>query len=482
MKTTFLFTILFLTLNTLTFGQSSRWITQIDSANIFSSPRFSDLNKDGFLDVIIGGGIESVSVGNGVLAINGKTGETLWSVASKSQIYTSALFQDINGDQIQDVFIGGREAIFYAIDGSTGNIIWEFWPPYKGDARKAGILNFFATQWIEDQNKDGFKDLLVTNGGDYLAGPKQKDRPAAQLMVLDGKTGNILAKAKMPEKRESYYAPHVYANSERKESIIFGTGGETVNGGLWEVPLTDLMKNSISKAKLIVRDSTSGFILNSVLADINGDGFLDIMNARMNATLTAIDGVNHEVLWKHSFSGYECYVTPSLGQLVGDETPDFFTILAEGTFPMYTDFKLVVIDGKTGELVWEENSGFNQFSPAALLDLNFDGTDEIVYIENKILDQQKFIVINQIRVIDLKNTKSFYIGSVRNGLSMAAAPSIIDINNDGFYELVVATSAIPEDKKLPYSLIECIDLKQELESISWPGYLGPNENGTYIVK
>lgn len=457
-------------------AQTTRWKIRVDSANIFSSPRFTDLNKDGTKDVVIGAGVEGTPVDNGILAINGKDGSILWKISTPTQIYTSALFQDITGDSVDDVFIGGRAGSFYAINGATGEIIWQFWKGSDNEARKKGILNFFSTQWIDDQNEDGYLDLLITNGGDYLAAPSQTNRAVAHLMVLDGTDGAVIAKARMPEERESYYAPHSYTK-KKKTMLVFGTGGETINGGLWEVPLKKLLKNNISKADLIISDSVKGFILNSVMADLNGDSNLDFINARMNATISAIDGKKHSILWEHSFEGYECYVTPSLGQFVGDETPDVFTIIAQGSFPRYTSFKLLVFDGGTGEIAWEEVSGFNQFSPAISVDMNNDGTDEIVYIENTLVDMQNFTISNQVKVIDLKNKKTSLLGSVRDGLSMASSPGIVDLESNGTHEIVVATSSIENEHSGQFSIIECIDLEKSYDNITWPGYLGPLENG-----
>jgi len=457
-------------------AQTTRWKIRVDSANIFSSPRFTDLNKDGVKDVVVGAGIESTPVGNGILAINGKDGSVLWRIASATQIYTSALFQDITGDSVDDVFIGGRAGSFYAINGATGEIIWQFWKGTDKESRENGILNFFSTQWIEDQNDDGYRDLLVTNGGDYLAAPTDRTRAVANLMVLSGFNGESLAKAKVPDERESYYAPHTYFK-KKKEIIIFGTGGETIDGGLWQVPIKKLMKNNIKKSKSIVRDSMKGFILNSVMTDLTGDSRLDIINARMNATITAIDGKKHKTLWEQSFIGYECYVTPSLGQFVGDDTPDVFTIIAKGRFPMYESFKLILIDGSTGKIAWEEVSGFNQFSPAISVDLNSDGIDEIVYIENELVDPENFSTINQLKVIDLKNQTSYFLGSKREGMSMASAPGIVDLESDGKKEIIVASSSIETQFSKQFSVIECIDLEKSCDSITWPGYLGPLENG-----
>lgn len=457
-------------------AQTTRWKIKIDSANIFSSPRFTDLNKDGVKDVIVGAGIENIPVNNGILAINGKTGLVLWKIATPTQIYTSALFQDITGDSVDDVFIGGRAGSFYAINGATGEILWQFWKGTDKGSRKQGILNFFSTQWVGDQNDDGYLDLLVTNGGDYLAGPSVSKRAVANLMILSGIDGKTLAKVEVPGERESYYAPHTYLK-KKKEVLVFGTGGETINGGLWEVSLKNLMKNDIKKSKLILKDSVKGFILNSVLADLNGDSKLDIVNARMNATITAVDGKKHKILWKQLFNGYECYVTPSLGQFVGDDTPDVFTIIAQGSFPMYTSFKLLVIDGRTGEIAWEEDSGFNQFSPAISVDMNADGVDEIVYIENELVDPQVFSTRNQLKVIDIKNKFSYYLGSKREGISMASSPGIVDLESDGMHEIIIATSSFETKFTSQFSFVECIDLEKSCDNITWPGYLGPLGNG-----
>lgn len=463
------------------FAQSTRFTIEIDSANIFSSPRFSDFNSDGVKDIVVGAGLEAVHVSNGLVAIDGKTGEILWTVPSKTQIYTSALLQDITNDGIEDVFIGGRDASFFAINGATGKIIWEFWPESKGDAYSNGILNFYCTQFIADQNKDGFSDLLVSNGGDHLAPSSKKERPTAQLMILCSKSGKIISNAFFPEERETYYAPHTYINQKNETMIVFGSGGETIDGSLWEVSLAKLLQKDISKSTLIVSDSVKGFILNSVVADLNEDNIQDIINIRMNSTISAILGESHDILWEHTFPGYECYVTPSLGNFTSDSTPDLFTILSKGEFPNYVEFKLIVIDGATGEIAFEEKSGFNQYSPGIAADLNNDGLDELIYVENRLLDPETFTIINQIRVIDLNNNFKFYLGGVRSGLSMASTPTIVDLEGDGKYELVVAVSSIPSPKVKPTSTVECINIEKELKKISWPGYLGSHENGLWKV-
>lgn len=459
------------------FCQEGAWRIEIDTTNIFSSPRFCDLNKDGVQDLVIGGGVESVASANGILAIDGTNGSIIWKIPARTQIYTSALFQDITGDGVEDVFIGGRAATYYAIDGAKGEIIWEFFGGTENESRKAGYLNFFGTQFIDDQDGDGFDDLLVTNGGDYVAAPDDHSRASARLMIMSSATGKILNYAWVPDHKESYYAPHIMM-VKNKPYVVFGTGGETIEGALWRVPLKSLQKNSMRKAQVITQDTSKGFILNSVVTDLNGDGQGDVLSAGMNATISAIDGKKRKVLWEKHFEERECYVTPSLGYFNADKTPDLFTIVATGTFPMYSSFELIVINGKDGSIIYREVTGFNQFSPCIAADLNNDGIDEIVYVQNELTDPKSFQINNRLRVVDLKNNTSSYLGPERPGMSMASTPTIVDLEGDGQYEIIVATvSMAMGEGEQPSSLIERVNIDYKPNSITWPGYLGPNENG-----
>src|SRR5690606_189704 len=92
-----------------------------------SSPRTADLNNDGVLDIVMGAGKNEYQESDmGVLAFDGKTGELLWKQKCRDQVFGSATFCDANGDNIKDVFIGGRSPQLKAIDGKTGALLWEF--------------------------------------------------------------------------------------------------------------------------------------------------------------------------------------------------------------------------------------------------------------------------------------------------------------------------------------------------------------------
>jgi len=158
------------------YSQNS-WSTLIDSVSTLSSPRAADLNSDGTKDIVLGGGTDSTYSNYGVVALDGVSGQLLWNLPTPDEIFTSAVFNDINNDTIPDVFIGGRNAQLYAIDGSNGNIIWEFFPQNSGlNPADSGLYNFYSSQICNDFDGDNVQDILVTNGGDHKAAPFDQDR------------------------------------------------------------------------------------------------------------------------------------------------------------------------------------------------------------------------------------------------------------------------------------------------------------------
>lgn len=73
-------------INLTTFSQEVNWSYQMDSA--------------GVLDVVIGAGNENHSIKLGIVAIDGKSGKVLWKYSTRSKIYKSAMFQELQTEFI----------------------------------------------------------------------------------------------------------------------------------------------------------------------------------------------------------------------------------------------------------------------------------------------------------------------------------------------------------------------------------------------
>jgi outer membrane protein assembly factor BamB len=228
----------------LSIAQLNSWQSFTDSIPTLSSPRACDLNNDGVKDIIIGGGTDGVASNNGIMAFNGVDGTLLWKRPSRNEVFGSPIFQDITNDGIKDVFISGRQAQLLAINGSNGQLIWDYFP-YSVNPADSGLYNFYNPQFIPDVNNDGKPDLLVTNGGNHAAPDWETDRPPGHLMIINSMNGQLIAKGVVPDSAETYCSPLVVdLQGNGNLWILYGTGGETLGGSFWACPLNDLLQSN----------------------------------------------------------------------------------------------------------------------------------------------------------------------------------------------------------------------------------------------
>src|SRR5690606_19421369 len=137
--------------------------------------------------------------------------------------------------------------------------------------------NFYNSVLVPDQNGDGYQDLLIQNGGNPKIGPGVwEGRVAGILLIIDSRSGSIIAGDTMPDGMESYMSPLAFRQKDDEEySIIFGSGGETFGGNLYLAKLSDLRNQQLSRAQVLASEEGHGFIAPPVLADITDDGYLD---------------------------------------------------------------------------------------------------------------------------------------------------------------------------------------------------------------
>ncbi len=100
-----------------------RWSLDV-GGEIEGSPALSDLNGDGFMDVVVA--TESPAK---IFAVNGKNGVKIWEYTASERGYFMATpaLADLNGDKIPEVLIGlGGGNHFLAIDGKNGQELWKY--------------------------------------------------------------------------------------------------------------------------------------------------------------------------------------------------------------------------------------------------------------------------------------------------------------------------------------------------------------------
>ena len=467
------------------------WQQSVAEVGSASSPRAADFNGDDVLDIVIGaGGKEFRETEYGVLAFDGADGSLLWHQPARNQITGSAVFQDINEDSIPDVIIGGRSAILYALDGRDGSLLWEYLPDYEGmDAvNDTSILNFFTPQFIPDVDNDQMEDLLVSYGGFVKATAGVTDRPAGSLMVISSRDGKLVAKATVPDGLETYTSPviHDFAGNGAL-SILFGTGGETINGYLYLAKLEDVLKEDLSGAVVLDSGLGKGFIAPPVLTDINQDGTADIVANAVNGRMLAIDGSSHQKIWETSLGpGYEVYTMPAPGHFVGDdETPDFFASFGYGVWPS-TKFTLnILLDGRDGSLISKDTLGTFQYASPMVFDFTEDGHDDILVTANLSMIGAEGGVSrrygNQMKVFDVREKFILAFEESKFGSNLGSTPLITDLDNDGKVDII---SCYMSDAENFYSFKELRLERRELDisieqPIRWGAYMGSNYSAIF---
>ncbi len=427
--------------------QSKKNVWSVNFANVTSSSsiKCADLNNDGIKDIVIGaGGNEWEKTDAGILAIDGKNGVKIWQAKARNQIVGSAVFLDINADKTVDVIIGGRSAELQVLDGKTGKLIWEFYTkPGKLSAYDEGWFNFFNPQIVLDQNNDGIKDILICNGGNALLEAGSKNRPAGKVLLLSGKSGEILAADLSPDGHEIYSTPVcIDCDTNHNPKFIFGTGGETQGGNLFITDLNSLKNKNIKSAKILASSSEKGFISPPILADFNLDKTLDIVVNQANGTTLLIDGKNFKQIWRLKIDSSEVYSQPAVGHFVGnDKYLDVFVSYALGKYPDYKQNTNYLINGKTGKVVLKNSYGKFTYSSPLVADLDANGTDEILL--NTINDyeernQQK--PYYQIRQLNIEKNRFESFSSKQYGACFASSPWLGDLDNNGKLDLVYSGS------------------------------------------
>jgi outer membrane protein assembly factor BamB len=457
--------------------QLDSWTRVLYMVETSSSPRAIDLNRDGIPDIVLGAGAkEFESTDAAVLALNGSNGEILWKVDGRNQMVGSAIFKDITGDGVPDVFIGGRSAQFVAINGLTGKVLWEY---MKAEAsleshKDTAMLNFFNPQFIPDQNGDGVEEILTTFGGYVYALPEELSRPSGMLMVIDPMNGKVLKKSFVPDGKETYMSPVVY-DFGKGPMIIFGTGGETIQGSLYALSISDFMASGTTKSLKIHTMLNKGFIAPPVITDITGDGTGDIVIGSMDGHIKTFNGKDFSLIWsKHIHPNAETQSVPSPIYFDDDNVPDFFNTYNLGQWPANETAIHVIVSGIDGRELFRDTLGRLQYSSAVLVDYNDDSQlDLITPINTQVMEEGFIKYKTQLMGYDGKTGVKTALDSLYTGRILGSTPLITDLDSDNKVD-VIYTYQTQHNERFGYNylVIKRMELNADVSQNFWGGYMG----------
>ncbi len=462
------------------------WEVTINNSGSSSSPKATDLNGDGILDIIIGSGAQEFkTTPYGVLALDGKDGSTIWQISTRNQIVGTPLLMDANGDDTQDVLIGGRSAELNLIDGKTGSIIWEYMQddPDADLINDTLILNFFNAQLCPDIDGDDRQDIIVTYGGFIKAKPEITDRPQGYLMAISSMDGKELIRMPTSDGKEIYCSPVLTTIFDDQLSILFGTGGETIGGGFYAISFSDFATKQFNNITTIVNDETKGFIAPPTIVDMNNDSQMDLVINAVNGKIICIDGRDLSTLWTANIgAGYEGYAMSCPGYFYGDDdVKDIITSYGYGPWPDTEFTSNILIDGSDGSIVYKDSAGTFQYASPIAYDFDNDKIDDIVIATNHPIStklpntsHEVTFLGNDLSIHDFTKKQSTLIRPTKIGSNLGSTPLLTDIDNDGHLDII---SCYMTDAKNFYSfskmVIERIELKHKKQApFNWNSYMG----------
>ncbi|MDD5571648.1 MAG: FG-GAP-like repeat-containing protein, partial [Bacteroidales bacterium] len=137
--------------------------TTTQFVNYFSSPALGDIDCDGIKEVACG---SPSSYGTApfceVFVLKGNNGSKVWQYnfpgGGGTSFWSSCVLGDLNKDCSEDVVINGPDGKIHAIDGKTGNLLWN-----------GSTGHFAATPVIADINGDNSLEVVCANGNNVFA-------------------------------------------------------------------------------------------------------------------------------------------------------------------------------------------------------------------------------------------------------------------------------------------------------------------------
>ena len=209
--------------------------------NLESTPALVDLDRDGYLDIVIGGGSYYNSGSEGYkVHVFDRHGNYLpgWPAATSGNVSGSPAIADMDGDGLPEVIVGSWDGKFYA--WRSNGVAVPGWPVAPHTWTKDNYRQYSAIVANLDgvTNRDGRLEILTHSGWEVVA----MDANGNQL-TWDGATGN-------PQSKPTYWADWTLdatpvvsdIDADGKLELIAGGGESSTPAGgnamiyVWKFP------------------------------------------------------------------------------------------------------------------------------------------------------------------------------------------------------------------------------------------------------
>jgi outer membrane protein assembly factor BamB len=378
--------------------------------NVVCVSKFVDVDGDAQPDVLMESYDSGAPVADHFFCIKGNSpgyGTVLWSCrpvggASSGGGYGDqcvSYIEDINGDGHMDALLGtawgGRTA--YAINGMTGATIWSY-----------DTYAHLPSGWIysicpiTDLTGDGTDDVLFCAGSD-----------ADAAYCVNGTNGNLIWKfqaddavmsiCQIEDMNNDGYADAVIAGGDNEHRLICLSGHSTgtpgiiwqftSTAGFWDVSVIqdvngdgydDVVAGGYSSYTVYCRNGRTGAHIWSYyvgsgevvmrvepIADIDDDGIQDVLVASWKNAIICLSGVDGSLICSYTVgttNGGDVWTVDPIDDVNGDGYPEALG----GSF----DYYVYCVDVKACSLLWKYYTGNRLYTVRGLPDVNGDNVPD----------------------------------------------------------------------------------------------------------
>jgi outer membrane protein assembly factor BamB/PKD repeat protein len=324
---------------------SEVWIFSA-SGPIINQPTIGDVDADGKPEIVFGGFYHNTGDPN-LYVLNGEDGSLLWDFESGNpgDIYkgfqASPQLMDINSDGALDVLIGSMDYYFYALDGPTGDIIWQ-----------SGVFEHFirASSPVADMDFDGVQEVIVI---DNHAVVRSYEIDSGSLdWEVDVGHGVEATPVLADCDDDGYY-----------EIILFTIGEGIISG--------DAVVLNHDGSELWRSSLHTYFYTSPTILDVDGDDIVDIIGGDSDDhTIVAYKGSDGTILWETLLPDSIWSQAPLV---LSDIDSDGQIEVLAGTNP-----NLYCLNANSGEIEWKFTTGGHIWGQPTVADLEKDGLAEIL--------------------------------------------------------------------------------------------------------
>jgi len=362
-----------------------------------SIKKIQDINGDGVKDLV------AASENYWTLVFNGNSSgssDILWmystyfgSINTGSVDYEQCLqiASDLNNDGYEDVIIGtgGGNEFVYALNGLTGEVIWAF-----GNSSTTDDGDIMGIDVKRDFSGDGIPDVLITASGNETTGSGR-----FSVYLLNGINGAEIWRINQQAQQKLKY---MVASTDfggaagsrvgtTNEVIGFNQAGNlswtfSTTGTPWTVKEIENVGGSLSSDVIVGTTTGSVYCLSGesgsqiwftgignvfiedlrIVPDVNGSGYDDILISGINQNIYMLEGLTGNIIWANTTGG-NILGKDILGDLNADGFPEVGSASLNDLIHVY--------NGVNGNIIFNYSFGGGTSTYAAEHIVDLDDVD-----------------------------------------------------------------------------------------------------------